>query len=145
MPCVWLECVPTLSSILVCFSVDQILYSVSVKQPRGIMVKSFQGFAGAVRLLRGDPTLLIVCGRVRISPFLFSSALGQGAVRPTFLYIHTSFLLWAHRSRLFERPAQSSSLTSLSEKKKKVGMTSALSSSTDWRLAGRLSQWTEVC
>lgn len=92
---------PTLSGILICFSVDQIFYPVSIQQPRGIMVKSFQGFTGAVRLLSRHSALLIFCRRICIATFLVPSALCQGAVRPTFLHIHTSFLLCAHQSSLF--------------------------------------------
>lgn len=92
---------PTLSGILICFSVDQIFYPVSIQQSRGIMIKSFQGFTGAVRLLSRHSALLIFCRRICIAPFLVPSALCQGAIGPTFLHIHTSFLLCAHQSSLF--------------------------------------------
>lgn len=92
---------PTLSGILICFSVDQIFYPVSIQQPRGIMIKSFQGFTGAVRLLSRHSALFIFCRRICIAPFFVPSALCQGAVRPTFLHIHTSFLLCAHQPSLF--------------------------------------------
>lgn len=99
---VLLEQRPTLSAVLIRFSVDQILHSVSIKQPWGIVIESFQGFAGAVRLLCRYPTLLIVRGGIGVPPFLLPPALGQGAVRPTFFHIHTSFLPRAHRSWLWQ-------------------------------------------
>lgn len=98
--CSYKNFLPTLSGILICFSVDQVFYPVSVQQPRGIMIKSFQSFTGAVRLLCRHSALLIFRGRICVAPLLVPPALRQGAIRPTFFHIHTSFLPCAHRPNL---------------------------------------------
>lgn len=92
---------PTLSGILICFSVDQVFYPISIQQPRGIMIKSLQGFTGAVGLLCRHSAFLIFCRRICVAPLLVPPALCQGAIRPTFFHIHTSFLPCAHQPGLF--------------------------------------------